>query len=210
MMRSVARQAILREAQMIIVPGLPPMQETRHSRELNKRVDDVVREYRRDHPDMTEAEVHTALMKSAPGGVSPDVARRRRLAAIDVAAALVGAFTATASAGGNFNSQTWLLIYGIVAAVGGVAIALKLGNAPVPTGTLTFGSTVYCVASCVTGSSRLLGMTLPGNASPVVGSMMSTHFREPAFAWQKADERGNKPVPALSSARLPRNCASDG
>ena len=108
---------------MIIVPGLPPMQETRHSRELNKRVDDVVREYRRDHPDMTEAEVHTALMKSAPSGVSPDVARRRRVAAIGVAAALIGAFTATANAGGNFNNQTWLLIFGIVAAVGGVAIA---------------------------------------------------------------------------------------
>ena len=108
---------------MIIVPGLPPLQETRHSRELNKRVDEVVRAYRRDHPDMTEAEVRTALMKSAPGGVSADVERRRRFAAIGVGAALVGAFTATASAGGNFNSQTWMLIIGVMAAVGGVAIA---------------------------------------------------------------------------------------
>ena len=108
---------------MIIVPGLPPLQETRHSRELKKRVDEVVRDYQRDHPDMKEAEVRTALMQSAPGGVSPDVARRNRILAISVAAALVGAFTASANARGNFNSQTWLLILGVVAAVGGVAFA---------------------------------------------------------------------------------------
>jgi len=109
---------------MIIVPGLPPMQETRHSRELNKRVDDVVRDYLRAHPDMTEAEVRAALMKSAPGGIAPDVARRRRVAGVGVAAALVGAFTAVSSAGGNFNNQTWLLIGGIVAAVAVVAGAI--------------------------------------------------------------------------------------
>ena len=108
---------------MIIVPGIPSMRETRHSRELNKRVHEVVREYLRDHPDMTEAEVRAALMQAAPGGLTPNVERRRRIAAIGAAAAAVGAFTATASAGGNFNSQTWLMIFGIVAAVGGVAIA---------------------------------------------------------------------------------------
>jgi hypothetical protein len=102
---------------MIIVPGLPPLQETRHSRELSKRIDDAVRDYQRAHPDMTEAEVRTALMRSAPAGASPEVTRRRRVAAVGVAAAVAGAFGATARAGGNFNSQTWLLIGGIVAAV---------------------------------------------------------------------------------------------
>ena len=108
---------------MIIVPGTSPSRETRHSRELNKRVDEVVRAYLRDHPDMTEAEIRTALKQSTPGGVSPDVERRRRVAAMGVAAAAVGAFTATASAGGSFNSQTWMLIIGIMAAVAAVAIA---------------------------------------------------------------------------------------
>ena len=106
---------------MIIVPGLPPMQETRHSRELSRRVDDAVRDYRRNNPDVTEAEVRTALLQSTPAGVSPDVARRRRVAAMGVAAAAVGAFTASARAGGDFNNRTWLLIVGIVGAVGALA-----------------------------------------------------------------------------------------
>jgi hypothetical protein len=106
---------------MIIVPGLPPLQETRHSRELSRRIDDAVRDYQRANPDTTEADVRTALLRSAPAGDAPDVVRRRRVAAIAVAVAAVGAFTATANAGGNFNRPTWLLISGIVAAVGAVA-----------------------------------------------------------------------------------------
>ncbi len=106
---------------MIIVPGLPPLQETRHSRELSRRVDDAVRDYRRINPDVTEADVRTALLQSAPPGASPDVARRRRVAGAAMAAAGVGAFTAIASAGGDFNNQTWLLVVGIVGAVGALA-----------------------------------------------------------------------------------------
>ena len=51
---------------MIIVPGLPPLQETRHSRELSRRIDDAVRDYQRTNPDMTDAEVRTALLRSVP------------------------------------------------------------------------------------------------------------------------------------------------
>ena len=108
---------------MIILHTHQELPQTRHSRELKKRIDEVVRDYLRDHPDMKEAEVRAALMESAPAGVSPVVDRRRKAAAVGVAAALVGAFTATASAGGNFNSQTWMLISGVVAAVGAVAFA---------------------------------------------------------------------------------------
>ncbi len=79
-----------------------------------------------------------------------------------------------------------------------------------PAGTVTFGVTVYCVASCVVGSSRPVGMTLPGNGWPVVESITSTHLRDPALAWQKAELVGKSPVPALSSARLPLSCAADG
>jgi len=105
---------------MIIVPGLPPLQETTHSRELSRRIDDAVRDYQRANPDATEADVRTALLRSAPAGGAPDVVRRKKAVAVGVAAAVVGAFTATANAGGNFNNQ-WLLIGGIVAAVGALA-----------------------------------------------------------------------------------------
>jgi hypothetical protein len=125
-MKQLTRQAILREAQ---IPAHTAHRETRHSRELSRRVDDVVREYRRDHPDATEADVRAALAQSAPGGVSPFVDRRKRFAAAGVMAALVGAFTATASAGGQFTSQTWMLIVGIVVAVGAVAmLAIRLSQ----------------------------------------------------------------------------------
>ena len=108
---------------MIIVPGIPPLQETRHSRELNRRVDQVVRDYQREHPDMTEAEVRTALMKSAPGGVPPEAERRRKIVAAAFMAAVIGAFTAVASAGGTFDGPLWVTIVVILAAVAGIAIA---------------------------------------------------------------------------------------
>lgn len=109
----------------MFVTGVPlhTTTETRHSRELAKRVDDVIRDYRRDHPDLTEADVRTALLRSAPGGDAPDVVRRRRIVTGAVMAAAVGAFTATASAGGKFTGPTWIMILGVVAVVGAVAIA---------------------------------------------------------------------------------------
>jgi hypothetical protein len=108
---------------MIIVPGIPPLQETRNSRELNRRVEEAIRDYRRDHPEITEAEVRTALVQSTPGG-APGVVRRKRVVAAAIAAASVGAFTATASAGGSFTRPTWIMIGGIVAAVAAIAIAI--------------------------------------------------------------------------------------
>ena len=108
---------------MIIVPGLPPLQETRHSRELSRRVDDAVRDYRRDNPDVTEADVRTALLKSAPAGDAPELVRRRRIVAVALMAAAVGVFTATASAGGKFTGPAWMVILGVVAVVAAVAIA---------------------------------------------------------------------------------------
>ena len=53
---------------MIIVPGSPPLQETRHSRELSRRIEDAVRDYQRANPEMTDAEVRTALLQLVPGG----------------------------------------------------------------------------------------------------------------------------------------------
>ena len=108
---------------MIVAPLHVQHTDTRHTRELSRRVTDVVRDYCRENPDVSDGEVRTALSMSGPPGTSIDVARRRKVVAAAVGAAIMGAFTATANAGGNVNSQTWLLIGGILAAVGGVAFA---------------------------------------------------------------------------------------
>ena len=108
---------------MIIVPGSTAVRASRHSRELSRRIDDAVRDYRRDNPDASEADVRAALLQSAPGSESTYVVRRKRVVAVAVAAALVGAFTAVSSSGGKFTSPTWTLIAGVVVAVGVVAFA---------------------------------------------------------------------------------------
>jgi hypothetical protein len=100
------------------------MQETRNSRELNRRVEEAIRDYRRDHPEITEAEVRAALMQSTPGSDAPGAMRRKKAVAVAIAAACVGAFTATASAGGSFTRPTWIMIGGVVAAVAAIAVAI--------------------------------------------------------------------------------------
>ncbi len=110
---------------MLIVPGLPPLQETRHSRELGRRVEEVVREYQRVHPEMTESEVRAALAHSAPGD-SSDVVRRKRMLAAAIAAAAAAGFVAMAVTGGGRAGPTsvgWGIL-GVVAAVGAVAVTI--------------------------------------------------------------------------------------
>ena len=112
---------------MIIVPGVPAIQETRHSRELSRRIDQVVRDYQRDHPDASLSDVRIALMQMTPGGDSPEVARRKRALAIAIAFLGTGVFTFMASTGGGSrldnNSLTWVII-GAVAAILGITIAV--------------------------------------------------------------------------------------
>jgi hypothetical protein len=110
---------------MIIAPGLPPVQETRHSRELSRKIDQVVRDYQRDHPDASLTDVRIALMQMTPGGDSPDVVRRRRVLGVVMGALVAGAFGAMATTGGGRfegNTTTWQII-GVAAAAIGVAIA---------------------------------------------------------------------------------------
>ena len=111
---------------MLIVPGLQPLQQTRHSRELGRRVEQLVRDYQREHPDVTEGDVRTALAQLTSETASPDALRRKRVLAVAVGALTVGAFTAMASTGGDLFENNRLLfpIIGVVAAVAGVAIAV--------------------------------------------------------------------------------------
>jgi hypothetical protein len=110
---------------MLIIPGPAPLQETRHSRELGRRVEQVVRDYQREHPEMTASEVRAALMHSAPGD-SPDVARRKRILGVAIAAAVAAGFGAMAATGGGRYAATtpgWQIV-GAVAAVAAVAITV--------------------------------------------------------------------------------------
>jgi len=109
---------------MLIVPGFPPLQQTRHSRELSKRVEQLVRDFQRDHPELTEDEVRAALMASAPAGDAPEVVRRKRAFAVGMVAATVGAFVAVASNSGELaiRGVTWQIV-GAVLAVCAVVIA---------------------------------------------------------------------------------------
>ncbi|HEX6316356.1 MAG TPA: hypothetical protein VFZ73_15910 [Gemmatimonadaceae bacterium] len=104
---------------MMIIPGGSPLHETRHSRELGRQLDDVVREYQRANPDVTDAEVRTALLRLAP------YSYRRRVLAVMVGALMAVAFGVMASTGGGRYAPGTLgwRILGIMAAVAGVTIA---------------------------------------------------------------------------------------
>ena len=111
---------------MLLTPGAPPLHQTRHSRELARRVEQAVRDYQRDNPDVTESDVRTALLQSAPGGEPPEALRRKRMIGIAVAVAATGAFTLMASTGGgrfDVGRSGWLIV-GLVAAVCAVAFTV--------------------------------------------------------------------------------------
>ena len=110
---------------MIFIPGTPNVRETRHARELSRRIDQVVREYQSDHPDATPGDVRAALLRLAPDGDEGQVSRGR-VAGIAAGAVMVGLFTAMAAGGGELfanNTMTWRVI-GVVAALLGVTIAV--------------------------------------------------------------------------------------
>ena len=112
---------------MLIVPGLPPLQQTSNSRELGRRVEQVIRDFQRDHPEMTEAEVRAALVHSTPGD-APEIVRRKRALGIAIAMLGAGVFTFMASTGGGtrYSGGTggvWQII-GAVAAICAVVFTL--------------------------------------------------------------------------------------
>ena len=110
---------------MLIVPGLPPLQQTTNSRELGRRVEQVIREFQSDHPEMTEAEVRAALAQSTPGDA--ELVRRRKIFGIAIGALTVAAFTVMASTGGGTRSIGGTGSWQIIAAVAAVcAVAFTL------------------------------------------------------------------------------------
>ena len=113
---------------MVFVPIIhqPPLLQTRHSRELGLRFDEAVREYKRQHPDLTDVDVRTALAVSLQKVGSPEDEARQRKLAIFVLVAIALVFMGVALAGGSSDQDSEgkaFLILGVVAAVGGIAIA---------------------------------------------------------------------------------------
>jgi hypothetical protein len=114
---------------MIIIPDRPePPPQTPHSRELARRVEQEVRDYKRQHPELTEDEVRSALMQSTPAGDSTNFMVRKRIAALVIGAAVAGALGVMASnSGGNVAGINfgWKIV-GVCAAVLAVAIAIRI------------------------------------------------------------------------------------
>ncbi len=103
-----------------------PMQQqvapqTRNSRELGRRVEQVVRDFQRDHPELTDAEIRTALAQSVATTDDPETTgRNRRIAVVSTAAALgiAGAILAsTQSSGGGTASGEWKWVSVVVAII---------------------------------------------------------------------------------------------
>ena len=109
---------------MIIIPGNPPLQQTRHSSELGRRVEQLVRDYQREHPDVTEGDVRTALAQLT-SELPQDNLRRNRVLGAVLAALGAGLFGIMASTGGQgfANNPMVFKIVGVAAAVLGVTFA---------------------------------------------------------------------------------------
>lgn len=113
---------------MIFVPmqrreALAP---TRRSRELESRLEEQIRVFRREQPELTEAEVRAAVQRLAPpsddDGIAP--VRRRQVAALGVAAvaAIAGAVVATTrgTGGATGNAEA------VVPVIAAVCVALAV------------------------------------------------------------------------------------
>ena len=116
---------------MLIVPGLPPLQQTSNSRELGRRVEQVIRDFQRDHPEMTEAEVRAALAQSTPGD-APELVRRRKVLGAVIGALTAAAFGVMAATGGGTRfgggTGTWQIMGAVAAVCAVVFILIRLAR----------------------------------------------------------------------------------
>lgn len=112
---------------MVFVPIIhqPALLQTRHSRELERRFDDVVREYKRLNPELTDAEVQSALTLSMQKVQSPEQEARQGRVAIMVVVSIVTAFAGAVfvSAQSKGGDNETVQIVAIVAVVAAIAIA---------------------------------------------------------------------------------------
>ena len=110
----------------MIFPGrTPEAAPTRHSRELSRRLEQVVRDYQRENSDLTTEEIRTALLHSTEGYQDEGALTARRLRAIlaVVAAAVIAGVAVLTQdgtrGGGGSGSEgiAWKVVAGVVMAL---------------------------------------------------------------------------------------------
>ena len=72
---------------MVFIPQVPQQTASPEAQELANRIAALVQDYRRDHPQLSEREVHDAMQAASGGGT-----RRPDRRAVAVIAGLVAAF----------------------------------------------------------------------------------------------------------------------
>ena len=110
---------------MIILPvpqQAPP--PTARSRELGRQIDALVRDFKRDNPDVTDDELRSALLHSAPT-TGPDPTNARRAMGILVATMALGSAVAILIGNGPARATggVWIFI-GVAVGIAGVAFAV--------------------------------------------------------------------------------------
>lgn len=122
---------------MMIFPGRTQVPApTHHSRELGRRVEQVVRDYQRENSDLTTEEIRTALLHSTEGYQDEGALTGWRLRAIltGVAAAVIAGVavmteSSTRGGGGAGNADiAWKIVAGVVAALAIVFAVLRVVN----------------------------------------------------------------------------------
>jgi hypothetical protein len=113
---------------MIIVSGrsYEPV-VTRHSRELQQRVEHVVREYRSQHDDVSDEELRSALTLAARATTDGDSGLQRKRIIVGAMAAIVAAVGAALAVGGRSGAPDNMIYWVVPAMAGllGIVIALK-------------------------------------------------------------------------------------
>lgn len=106
---------------------IPTPTQTKHSRELGRRVEHLIREYQREYPEMTEDEIRAALARSSVTGndVAPAVRRVLGVSVGVLAMLVAGIFAAVSSSGARSGAGggalTWAIVAGLIVVLAGVA-----------------------------------------------------------------------------------------
>ena len=111
---------------MYIVPGLnAPEPQTARSRELGGRIEQAIRDFQREHPELTRREIRAALSHSMTLA-GQDGLQKRRLVSLAVGggAAAIGAVMAVSGSIAPVSSNVVWIVVAAIVGIGGLAIAL--------------------------------------------------------------------------------------
>lgn len=102
---------------------------TRQSHELASRIEETIREFKKEHPELRDDEVQMALTEAARGSTDEESSARQRRIALAVIGAVVGVFAAVGAAtvgssrgDGGGSVLTWIPMAAVAATIVGIAI----------------------------------------------------------------------------------------